>query len=89
MHGGNANQLITRNEHMKGGILVIANLFLAPEFSQGRPSFTLPQYGSAFSVGTNRDSSCCQLCKVEAGATTRKGPQMSCASARYASNDID
>ena len=26
--------------------------------------------------GTNLLTSCCQLCSVEAGATTRKGPQM-------------
>lgn len=45
-------------------------------------SFGPPQYGSAFKRGTNRASSCCQLCKVEAGAMTRKGPQRLCTSAR-------
>ena len=27
---------------------------------------------------TNLVHSCCQLCRVEAGATTRKGPQIPC-----------
>ncbi len=36
-----------------------------------------PQYGTTLKDGTNRDTSCCQLCRVEAGVMTRKGPQIS------------
>lgn len=36
--------------------------------------------------GTNLLTSCCQLCSVEAGATTRNGPQILCVY-RYNQND--
>ena len=35
-------------------------------------------------LGINLEHSCCQLCSVDAGAMTRNGPQMPCASARWA-----
>ena len=36
-----------------------------------------PQYGTTLNDGINLATSCCQLCSVEAGVITRKGPQIS------------
>ncbi|KAH3663035.1 hypothetical protein OGATHE_004611 [Ogataea polymorpha] len=63
-------------------------LFLSQNFRSTFLSLALPQYGSTLKSGTNLVISCCQLCSVDAGVTTRNGPQILCVSARYASTDI-
>jgi len=57
-------------------------VFLYHGFRRIFLSSAVPQYGIALRRGTKRASSCCQLCKVDAGAMTRNGPQIPWCSAR-------
>ena len=36
--------------------------------------FSIPQYGNTLNSGTNFVISCCQLCNVDAGVTTKMDP---------------
>lgn len=43
---------------------------------QMKNKYTLNKYQQTLNLGTNLAHSCCQLCKVDAGAMTRNGPQI-------------
>ena len=57
-------------------ITILGNILIHHLYTQ--LSTTLRKTKHTLNCGTNLLTSCCQLCSVEAGATTRNGPQMLC-----------
>ena len=70
--------LISDSVHISNPVWTFSNLSILQQCWHST-NWSPTGIPSTLNFGRKRETSCCQLCNVDAGATTRNGPQIFCA----------